>query len=174
MRLFIFAVLASCNFILSQPANATEDISGIPTSISDGDTLKVSGETIRFFGIDTPEKAQLCARADGSCYKCGQTSGDALRNMIGHGGVVCKPTGSKTYGRWVAVCYSGSLNLNLEMARQGHATVYHRYLNDIPELKPLFEAAEVEAKERGRGIFQGEFIPPEQWRNQNKRLSCEQ
>lgn len=38
--------------------------------IDDGDTPLIE---IRMYGIDAPEKAQLCER-DGDCYRCGQRS----------------------------------------------------------------------------------------------------
>ena len=50
-----------------QPSDKT--IVAKPYGLDDGDTYILH---VRAQGIDTPEKRQLCERADGSCYACGK------------------------------------------------------------------------------------------------------
>ncbi len=51
--------------------------------IDDGDTPLIE---IRMYGIDAPEKARLCERANGVCYKCGQRSKGAVWLAYQEGG----------------------------------------------------------------------------------------
>ena len=64
-------------------------ISGI-AKVTDGDTIKIDGKKIRFFGIDAPEKKQQCRKpwltisfiSFSKDYPCGQISTDKLKKKI--------------------------------------------------------------------------------------------
>lgn len=130
--------------------------------IVDGDTIKVSGNTVRFDGIDAPEKRQQCRDSMGETYNCGVVATEALRSKIGESSVFCEQVEEDYYGRIIGTCYLGELDLNGWMVRQGHALAYREYSDKyIPE--------EQEAREAERGIWAGEFVPPWEWRK-GKRL----
>lgn len=133
----------------------------------DGDTPQIE---IRMYGIDTPEKAQLCERANGSCWKCGERATAVLKGLLDHQEATYKFTGAVTYGRPVATIFVGQSDINLEMVRQGYAVVYDRYLRGA--MKSKYLSVQADAQASGRGIWQGDFINPEKWRN-GDRLSCE-
>jgi len=162
---------------LPTPTNADE-ISG-RVGLDDGDTITIQ---LRLFGIDTPEKKQLCAKADGTCYPCGQQATNFVAGLLGY-----KPNsarrsknslkcglvpGETSYGRPVAICYLGNINLNLAIVRAGWAIAYKRYLDKVPSLKSDFLKAEYEARYAKRGIWDGAFTMPERWRR-GDRLTCE-
>ncbi|MCP4096039.1 MAG: thermonuclease family protein [Planctomycetaceae bacterium] len=135
--------------------------------IDDGDTPLIE---IRMYGIDAPEKAQLCERANGVCYKCGQRSKWVLSGLLTDEATY-RFTGESTYGRPVATIFLNQLNINLEMVRLGHAIVYESFLDD--DQKAEYLAIQQEAKDKKRGIWQGKFIEPAKWRK-GERLACEQ
>ena len=140
---------------ISLPAYA-ENFSG-DARIVDGDTIWVGDTKIRLHGIDAPEAKQECQQANGSVYRCGEASTDALRVLIGSDAVRCEGDTYDRYKRLIATCYSGTVNLNAELVRQGWALAYRRYSKDyIP--------AEKEAQAAMRGMWAGEFEPPWKWR----------
>jgi endonuclease YncB( thermonuclease family) len=132
-----------------------ERISG-RVEITDGDSFEIGSTSIRLFGIDAPEGRQSCTR-DGRDWACGTEAARKLRSLTGDRTVTCMQRDVDDYGRIVAVCRSGSTDLAAEMTRSGFATAYRRYSNDYVD-------EENEAKAARRGIWAGEFTPPEAYR----------
>ena len=144
--------------ILSFNAISSE-ISGIP-SITDGDTIKILNKRIRFYGIDTPEKKQICIK-NSKEYRCGQEATNALIKKINRKIVVCKVQEKlDRYKRYVGVCFLGNINLNKWMVRNGYAVAYRRYSKDYIQ-------DENYAKKNKIGLWSGNFIHPEKWRKLN-------
>jgi endonuclease YncB( thermonuclease family) len=128
-----------------------------PASITDGDTIKIRGQRIRFFGIDAPESSQTCRDGDDREYRCGQRATDALSDKIGSGTVTCEQRDIDRYGRIVAVCRLGGEDLNAWLVRQGWAIAYRHY-------SWAYVSAEAEAKTARRGIWAGDFMSPYEYR----------
>ena len=145
-------------FTLSIKVTAGE-ISGVP-SITDGDTIKISNKRIRFHGIDTPEKKQICIR-NSKKYSCGKEATNALKIKIGSKSVTCKVQDKlDRYKRYVGVCFLEDVNLNKWMVRNGYAVAYRRYSKDYIE-------DEKYAKKNKIGLWSGYFTHPEKWRKLN-------
>lgn len=144
-------------FLLFYPAEAeTETLTGKPY-VTDGDTVKISGERIRLEGIDAPETNQRCRDASGKSYGCGLVSTVALRTKIGHNSITCEGTTRDRYGRFLGICYLNELNLNGWLVQNGYALAYTRYSH-------RYVFAEREARENGHGLWAGEFVAPWNWR----------
>ena len=128
-------------------------------SVIDGDTLEIHGDRIRLNGIDAPESRQLCRRATGEPYRCGQVAALALADFIGLATVSCEQTGRDRYKRLIATCEARGVDIGRWMVEQGHAMAYRRYSDRyVPE--------EIQASRDRRGIWQGPFLPPWAWREQ--------
>jgi endonuclease YncB( thermonuclease family) len=132
-----------------------ERISG-RAEVTDGDSLEIGAARLRLYGVDAPEGRQSCTR-DGRAWACGNEAARKLRGLIGDRTVTCTRRDVDDYGRIVAVCRSGAADLAAEMARSGLATAYRRYSNDYVD-------EENEARAARRGIWAGEFTPPEDYR----------
>ncbi len=144
-------------FLLLCPTSAeAETLTGKPY-VTDGDTVKVSGERIRLEGIDAPERNQRCKDASGKGYDCGFVATAALRNKIGRSSIKCEGTKRDRYGRFLGTCYLNEIDLNGWMVRNGHALAYVRYSR-------RYVSAEQEARENRRGLWNGEFVAPWSWR----------
>ncbi len=147
-----------------QAAVPTGQIAG-QAAVIDGDTLEVAGTRIRLHGIDAPEGSQTCLR-DAAEWRCGHQASLALIDHIGDRPVICTPRDLDRYGRVVAVCTAEGKDLNAWMVSEGWALAYRFYATDYV---PDEQAAET-AK---RGIWQGSFVPPWDWRR-GTRLAAAQ
>ncbi len=126
-------------------------------SVIDGDTLAIHGHRIRLHGIDAPESGQTCEDAGGRSYRCGQVAALALADRIGRRPVTCIARDTDRYGRRIAVCEEGGRDLNAWMVAGGHALAYRRYSRD-------YVGEEAAARDAGRGLWQGRFVAPWDWR----------
>jgi endonuclease YncB( thermonuclease family) len=146
--------------LLTGSASASYDIEGRAT-ITDGDTLKIGGQRIRLHGIDAPESHQSCQDVSGRDYSCGRDATRGLTSKTSGKHVSCQQRDIDRYGRIVAVCFAGDVNLNHWMVAQGWAVAYTRY-------SWAYLPAEVEARVAERGIWAGDFTTPEEWRRSNR------
>ena len=145
--------------LLAGPALAA----GPEVRVLDGDTIKIGKVNYRLHGIDAPEKAQRCQR-DNLDWLCGQEAAAYLRGLIAGRPVSCTEMDRDRYGRVVAVCHSGGLDLNRAMVRAGLAWAYLAYSRD-------YEAAEWEAQLLGNGVWAGNVLaePAWDWRRAQKQ-----
>jgi endonuclease YncB( thermonuclease family) len=137
-------------------AGAASEIAG-QASVIDGDTLDIHGIRLRLYGIDAPEGRQLCQDATGRDYRCGQRAANLLADKIGRQTVRCDPRDTDRYGRTVAVCRAGGVDLGGWLVRAGWAVAYERYSKN-------YVADQDDADAARRGIWAGSFLRPEEWR----------
>jgi endonuclease YncB( thermonuclease family) len=81
----------------------------------------------------------------------------ALADRIGERTVRCQERDRDRYGRTVAVCYVAGEDVDRWMVEQGWAVAFRKYSLDYVD-------AENDAREARRGIWQGEFEMPWDWR----------
>jgi endonuclease YncB( thermonuclease family) len=141
-------------------APAEPTLTGIPRII-DGDTIRIGNTRIRFHGIDAPEAKQTCT-VGGKEWSCGQEATNALVRIVGERQVSCSQRDLDRYGRIVAVCRAGSVNLNAWMVGEGWAVAYRRFSME-------YVRDETTAQREKRGIWRGNFMPPWEWRRQHRR-----
>ena len=154
--LFLFVcTLAACTRV-SGDDGSSGLIEGRP-SVVDGDGLEIDGVKIRIYGIDAPEVGQYCRRADGARWRCGQYATVELDRLLRGKEVVCAVKTRDSYGRSVAVCKMGELDIARHQVTEGWAVAYRRYSKD-------YIAAEEAAKKARRGIWRGNFELPWLWR----------
>lgn len=152
-------LLAAITFFARQ-AGLLPDETGRFLAI-DGDSLRKDGKDYRLHAIDAPELNQTCSKADGSTYPCGREARDELRRLIGNALLTCQVLDTDRYGRSVAECSAGGVNLNDAMVRSGWAIAYTRHGLD-------HAAAQEEARAARRGLWAGSFMTPEAWRKANR------
>lgn len=138
------------------PATGTETVAGV-ASVIDADTLEIHGQRIRLHGIDAPESKQACLDDAGKEWRCGQKAALSLSDRIGRSPVSCEGRDTDRYGRIVAVCFKGTDDINAWLVAQGWAVAYRQYSTD-------YVAQEAEAKAAGRGVWEGRFVMPWDWR----------
>ena len=135
------------------------DIKSQDIKITDGDTIKINGEKIRFSGIDTPELKQNCIK-EGESDPCGITAKQILIDKIGNNKVICISEGKDQYKRTLAECYVNDESLSSYLVKRGYAFAYRRY-------SKKFIIDENYAKFNKLGMWSMEFDYPWDWRKKN-------
>ena len=130
-------------------------------SVTDGDTIRFGKTRVRLFGIDAPEIKQKCVFND-KTWNCGIEARKALVNMIGEQKVSCEKKDKDWYGRIIAVCMVGGVNLNALMVRGGWALAYRKYSRDYVD-------EELIARSGKTGLWKGTFKFPWEWRRSKRR-----
>ena len=128
-----------------------ETISGA-VRIVDGDSLHVGTTEDRLFGVDAFEGRQLCVR-DGNPWRCGEAAANELRTLTTVSAITCDKRDTDSYGRTVAVCTNGSVDIGAELARAGLALAYREFSDDYVD-------EENEARAARRGAWAGDFTAP--------------
>jgi endonuclease YncB( thermonuclease family) len=142
----------------AEPARAVGAITG-RAHVLDGDSLNVAGTPIRIFGIDAPEWRQRCRAADGHLYGCGRRAFRALAHRLRFASVRCVPRARDRFARLVATCYQGHDDLARWLVGQGLALDWPRYSGGT------YAYAEDVARRAERGVWQGNFVRPWDWRH---------
>ena len=163
---FLIAFFFQFFFYLNSEASS---ISG-KAIVIDGDTIKINEKKIRLFGIDAPEKKQICKKnylnififSFSKNYNCGQISSDKLKKFLNNHIITCEFKKQKDqYKRYLGICFKKNKDINAWLVRSGYALSYRKYSK-----KYLNE--EFHAKKNKLGIWNGSFEMPWDWRKKNK------
>ena len=133
-------------------------LTGAVERVADGDTLEIGGQRIRLAGLDAPEWDQSCGTAAGRRWECGREAAARMRELVRGASLTCHAEGRDRYARLLARCLIDAEDIGELLVREGLAVANGRY-----------RAAETEARGAGRGLWQGEFVSPAEWRAGNGR-----
>lgn len=142
-------------FALVAALAGSQPIYGLAVA-GDGDSLTIRGERVRLFGIDAPEFDQSCTRG-GARWACGQEAATQLAKLVTGKEVRCVPTGQDAFGRTVARCTAGSVDVNRVMVATGMAVAFRKYSTD-------YVSSEESARSNRRGMWAGTFTLPSEVR----------
>src|SRR5262245_20440568 len=86
-----------------------------------------------------------------------------LAELVSKGDVACTSHGKDRYGRTLAVCSAGNIpDVGEVLVREGYAVNFALSSSGYP-------AAERDAQSARRGLWQGEFDRPQDWRRRHPR-----
>lgn len=159
MRYTLIAALLLSSGPLAAPVHAQVYSGGV--TAMDGDSLEMTGARIRLFGIDAVEKMQTCERG-GISWACGIEAQKALSGLVAGRDVHCTQQDRDDYGRVVAICRAGNIDLGEAMVRMGYATA-------LPRFSQAYVATEAGARTRKAGIWAGTFDQPASYRAAHPR-----
>jgi endonuclease YncB( thermonuclease family) len=135
------------------------DVKSQDIKITDGDTIRINGEKIRFSGIDTPELRQMCLK-QGIKTPCGLTAKKILIDKIADNEIVCIREGKDRYKRTLAECFVNNESLSSYLVRSGYAFAYRKY-------SKKFITDEDYARINKLGMWSMEFDYPWDFRRNN-------
>ena len=142
-------------------ARSSETVTG-SARVIDGDTIDVAGRRVRIHGIDAPEGAQVCRDSVGQRWQAGKEATDALRDLVRDEVVICTQADrNDRYGRLIAECSAGRVDLGRELVRAGWARAFTRY-------SERYSSDEASARRDGKGIWSGECEAPWKWRQHSQ------
>ena len=144
----------------ARQVTVSSKISGPATAIS-GDLLRVDGTLVRLEGIEAPAPAQPCYRENGRRWSCASASRTGLNKIIRGHPVTCTPSGQDESGRALAHCaVDGSTDIATELVRSGYVfATSHSFFSSL-------SSEEETARNSKLGIWQGEVVRPQEWRDQ--------
>ena len=166
-KAIILIIICSIFFILTYNDVRSEEIKEISgnAQIIDGDTIKINSKKIRLYGIDAPEFKQMCQKPYLTIifftftkdYPCGKISTQKLQKKINNKVITCKILDIDRYKRLIGDCYKRNLNLNSWLVSNGYAVAYRKY-------SKKYISNEINAKNEKKGIWQGKFEMPWEFR----------
>lgn len=136
--------------LVSKPPRALQPGEAFVIRVVDGDTIELStGERVRYIGINTPETVD--PRRGVQCF--GHQASYRNKTLV-EGQIVrleADITDKDAYDRLLRYVYVGDDFINLQLVREGYATVYTfppnvRYVNQLV-------VAQKEAREAKRGLW---------------------
>ena len=131
-------------FTFSFACSSEKNIAKGKAIITDGDTITINGERIRFGGIDTPERGEIGHKF----------SKQKLKEKIGNNVVICIREKNKDFWkRTVAECFVNDENLSSFMVKNGYACDYVKYS------KKKYAKEQEYAKSKKLGIWKMKFKP---------------
>ena len=135
----------------------TGRIEGTVTSVHDGDTITVNGQSIRLNSIDAPELSQAW----------GIQSRDQLAALVLNQHVTVTYAKKDLYERVVGTVFKPDCtNINLKQVSSGAAWYYEAYQCEIEiRLRLAYASAQVSARAAPRGLWAETALAPWIYRN---------
>lgn len=126
-------------------------------SVGDGDGILVSGQRVRFVGLDVPRWGQVARGRDGYWFNHGRHVKKALERLIEGKSVHVKVEDYDAYGRAVGIVTCNGEDVGEWLVREGHATVASG---------ARYKHVEQEARGTRRGMWDHEVgIDPRAWQH---------
>lgn len=154
-RALAFAMMAATPALAETPV---EIVTG-EARVIDADILIVAGKRIILWGLDAPERIQVC-NLDSNEWGCYDVAKRSLEALAGRGEIQCTLVGEPDpFGRRHGVCTFGAEDLNAQMVRKGMALAFSEQTAD-------YGPQQLEAITEGVGLWQpgAKFEEPWVWR----------
>lgn len=127
-----------------------------------GDTLAIGNNYFRLYAVDAPENNQSCADAQGRSYSCGRQSAAWLSSWLQDNELECRIMQQDEKGNMVGVCSLGDYDIGAALVNAGWAVAYTEYAD-------IYVPYQIQAQNNARGLWQGEFYMPWDWRKLQTR-----
>ena len=177
-RIFAAVILFNLTFAGLQAVAQTGDRYPIITfkspdkiELVDGDTLWIGIHQVRLQGIDAVEPDQSCLKA-GAAFDCHRAGMNYLATLTSRNGFRCEVKTGKdgkpamSYGRYVATCYAGQIEINRAMVAAGWALPANTQAGDP------YRKTEADAMKLRAGLHALSYEKPWAWRKKKNGDNC--
>ena len=147
------AMTALRKFLVLLAAMTASSGAGAQTVI-DGDTIDYKGVVLHLWGIDAPEKGEICS----DNWHAGQAAIDHLTSLMKGGNVACVLKTGKGSSRVAALCTAGGKDLSAEMVGAGLAWSLTRETD-------AYTVQETNAMAQLRGVHAHPCLKAWEWRD---------
>ncbi|MGY4601227.1 endonuclease YncB(thermonuclease family) [Bradyrhizobium sp. GM22.5] len=108
----VLTTLALCSIVCAG------ELTG-PAKVISTDTLEIHGTRVRLWGIDAPDKSQMCRDINLNPYRCGLMAASDLEAFIAEREVSCLSVLEDECGRTLAICSADGIDLGEWLVRNG-------------------------------------------------------
>lgn len=132
--------------------------------VMSGSVLYMNGIYFKLYGIDAPDPGQSCADRYGRAYRCGRKAITWLQNWLNGREVTCHLLGDVVRGWGTGTCFvdGGNYDVAAVVANAGWAVAYTENTN-------VYVPYEQQAARNKRGLWEGTFYKPWDWRKMMNR-----
>ena len=160
----IAVVILACLLLLFRRRRRTGTLTVAPLMgrayVTDGDGIRVSGQEVRFAGLDAPEWNQPAKHRDGYWFAHGKRVKSALIREIGGKGVHVVVEDYDKFGRAVGTVTCNGRDIGEWLVSEGHAKALY---------DDRYKHIEEEAKRGRRGMWSHAVnIDPRNWRHRSR------
>lgn len=148
--------LCSILVLFLLPVTGMADVVGV-VRVIDADTIDVGSTRVRLHAIDAPEQDQSCTTEHGIDFACGAWATAQVAARFAGQRAACTVRDTDKYGRAVATCHVGGVDMGQEIVSQGWAFAYRRYGMD-------YDLDEKAAFVADRGLHAARVQSPAQFR----------
>jgi len=113
------------------------------TKVFDADTLEIGPILIRLHGVDAPERGQKCATHAGGEWSCGAIAANRLADIIKGQAISCEALDRDPYGRIIAKCAAGGLDIGATLVEEGLAWAFIEFSQEYVDLENKARAKRV-------------------------------
>jgi endonuclease YncB( thermonuclease family) len=135
-------------------------VAGQKLYVVDGDSFAIGTRKLRLDGIDAPEYRQSCKDAAGREWPCGRTARASLEKLLTEPGLACEAEVHDRFARSLGTCRTSSTADVAAAQVQGGMA-----LSDEFNGMRSYGDEEDSARKAKRGIWQGEFERPVDYRS---------
>lgn len=163
---FFFAAAVACAWVIQKWAFREEivEIDGKAVRVIDGDSFKAGEEEFRIYGIDAPEYRQTCSDEQLQLWNCGKVARNGLEAILRKEKYFCAVHARDQFGRTVVKCTSDrGADLGAQLTQRGLAAS-GQHFDEV-----IYPVEERMAQNAKRGVWRGDFLRPDIWRQQNPR-----
>ncbi len=141
------------------PAVAAEIVG--PATAIDADTIEIGGRRIDLYGIDAPEKDQVClTRKKSEPWDCGISAQIRLMRLLDRQELRCQKKGTAgSAGNIIALCTINEADLGQMLIMQGWA-----FAAEGSGRTNIYRRAEMGAEAVRAGLWKRRFVKPWEWR----------